>query len=323
MGSPSSADFRLLLIESPPSRRGSPEKPVTASSPPPSRPLTLAAAAVLLSIFLTLHVTLIIFHKPLAAWSNFATPPYHSIPLNTGPQPGGVDGVNSLSGTTGVGAAEGFFNLLSLHPEELQQATTIGSAPIVEAFESRCGFNMSQPTADLPCLEPLGFVHISPIFPETFADQLDIIIPTIRNLNFLEQWRAFLEPYHLIILQDGDPSVPLSVPPWCDFELHTRTEIEATLKENAWIISTHDSSLRAYGFLVSRKRYIYTIDDDTLPLPNGENPVALHMRNLLTNSTPHYFNTLYDPFAPGKDFVRGYPYSLRAGVPTAISHGLW
>ncbi len=25
----------------------------------------------------------------------------------------------------------------------------------------------------------------------------------------------------------------------------------------------------------------------------------------------------------GTDFVRGYPFSLREGVPTAVSHGLW
>jgi len=25
----------------------------------------------------------------------------------------------------------------------------------------------------------------------------------------------------------------------------------------------------------------------------------------------------------GADFVRGYPFSLREGVPTAVSHGLW
>jgi hypothetical protein len=29
------------------------------------------------------------------------------------------------------------------------------------------------------------------------ADQLDIVIPTIRNLDFLEQWRPFFQPYHL------------------------------------------------------------------------------------------------------------------------------
>ncbi len=48
-----------------------------------------------------------------------------------------------------------------------------------------------------------------------------------------------------------------------------------------------------------------------------------HIRNLLTPSTPYFFNTLYDPYREGADFVRGYPFSLREGVPTAISHGLW
>jgi len=32
---------------------------------------------------------------------------------------------------------------------------------------------------------------------------------------------------------------------------------------------------------------------------------------------------LYDPYRDGADFVRGYPFSLREGVSTAVSHGLW
>lgn len=48
-----------------------------------------------------------------------------------------------------------------------------------------------------------------------------------------------------------------------------------------------------------------------------------HIRNLLTPSTPYFFNTLYDPYREGADFVRGYPFSLREGVTTAVSHGLW
>ena len=72
-------------------------------------------------------------------------------------------------------------------------------------------------------------------------------------------------------------------------------------------------------------KYIYTIDDDCFVAknPSGEDINALeqHIRNLLTPSTPFFFNTLYDPYAPGSDFVRGYPFSLREGVPTAVSHG--
>ncbi len=76
---------------------------------------------------------------------------------------------------------------------------------------------------------------------------------------------------------------------------------------------------------VSKKRYIYTIDDDCFVAkdPSGESINALqqHIRNLLTPSTPRFFNTLYDPFAEGADFVRGYPFSWRQGAPTAVSHG--
>ncbi|CAN1318216.1 UDP-arabinopyranose mutase 1 [Linum perenne] len=59
--------------------------------------------------------------------------------------------------------------------------------------------------------------------------------------------------------------------------------------------------------------------------PSGEeiNALGQHIQNLLTPSTPNFFNTLYDPYREGADFVRGYPFSLREGVPTAISHGLW
>jgi len=59
--------------------------------------------------------------------------------------------------------------------------------------------------------------------------------------------------------------------------------------------------------------------------PTGKDIDALaqHIKNLLCPSTPLFFNTLYDPYAPGADFVRGYPFSLREGVPTAVSHGLW
>ncbi|KAJ8514037.1 hypothetical protein OPV22_004471 [Ensete ventricosum] len=37
-------------------------------------------------------------------------------------------------------------------------------------------------------------------------DELDIVIPMTRNLDFLEMWRPFIQPYDLFIVQDGDPS---------------------------------------------------------------------------------------------------------------------
>ncbi|TQE12928.1 hypothetical protein C1H46_001574 [Malus baccata] len=101
-------------------------------------------------------------------------------------------------------------------------------------------------------------------------DDLDIVVPTIRNLDFLEMWRPIFQPYHLIIVQDG---LRLSL-------------------------------LRFLGF---KKKYIFTIDDDCFVAkePSGKeiNALSQHIRNLLTPSTPLFFNTLYDPFANGADFV--------------------
>lgn len=53
------------------------------------------------------------------------------------------------------------------------------------------------------------------------------------------------------------------------------------------------------------------------------NALQQHITNLLSPSSPFFFNTLYDPYREGADFVGGYPFSLREGVPTAVSHGLW
>ena len=69
-------------------------------------------------------------------------------------------------------------------------------------------------------------------------------------------------------------------------------------------------------------------DDSCLPIkaPSvGAEIDALqqHATNLATPSTPYFFNTLYDPYRKGADFVAAYPFSLREGLPTAVSHGLW
>ncbi|XP_074557205.1 UDP-arabinopyranose mutase 3-like [Curcuma longa] len=158
-------------------------------------------------------------------------------------------------------------------------------------------------------------------------DELDIVIPTIRNLDFLEMWRPFFQPYHLIIVQDGDPNKTIKVPEGFDYELYNRNDINRILGPKANCISFKDSACRCFGYMVSKKKYIYTIDDDCFVAkdPSGKDINALkqHIENLLTPSTPHFFNTLYDPYREGADFVRGYPFSLREGAPTAVSHGLW
>jgi reversibly glycosylated polypeptide / UDP-arabinopyranose mutase len=93
-------------------------------------------------------------------------------------------------------------------------------------------------------------------------DELDIVIPTIRNLDFLEMWRPFFQPYHLIIVQDGDPTKKIKVPEGFDYELYNRNDINRILGPRASCISFKDSACRCFGYMVSKKKYIYTIDDD-------------------------------------------------------------
>ena len=68
-------------------------------------------------------------------------------------------------------------------------------------------------------------------------------------------------------------------------------------------ISFKSAACRCFGFLVSKKKYVYTIDDDcfvaTDPLSKEPiNVMAGHLRNLLTPSTPYFFNTMRAPLRP-------------------------
>lgn len=151
---------------------------------------------------------------------------------------------------------------------------------------------------------------------------MDIIIPTIRDLSFLEKWRPFFEKHHLIIIKDGDPDVKVTVPEGFDYEMYDRRDIEKELGDKAWAISFKDSACRCFGFLKSKSKYVFTIDDDCLPAKDSYgnliDPIKQHLENLESPCFPDYFNTLYDG-----EFVRGYPFELRKGKPTVISHGLW
>jgi len=37
--------------------------------------------------------------------------------------------------------------------------------------------------------------------PSQWPTLLDIVIPTVRDLEFLEDWRPFIEPFHIILIQ--------------------------------------------------------------------------------------------------------------------------
>ncbi|EFJ31845.1 UDP-arabinopyranose mutase-like protein [Selaginella moellendorffii] len=165
------------------------------------------------------------------------------------------------------------------------------------------------------------------------AKDLDIVILVSKGLgSSLASWRSILKPYHLLIVIDEEEEEIQQHLHGLDFALYSTADANCEL-ERCNLLGAKDRSAlaaaRAFALLASTRRYLAFLDlSSAAPATDpatGDaiDPFQQHLTNLRSPSTPFFFNTLYDPFRPGADFVRGYPFSLRTGVPTAISHGLW
>lgn len=256
----------------------------------------------------------------------------------------GAQLLSSFPSTTGSGIPAAIKHVLSsFAPVDENAKDFYGAQEAVSKLEAECGWDPATSSFDKEdCIsyrvEFDGRRVLTPFLSVSPKD-VHIVVPSIRDLEFLEKWKSVLYRFDFILVQDGDPAKHLKIPEWVNYELYNRVDIEKSLGDSSWVISAEDASIRNFGFLVSNRTYVYTLDDDCLPAAEPirymsrekqtdeggfvVNAFEGHLQNLLTPSTPHFYNTLYDPYAPGADFVRGYPYSMRDGVPTAISHGLW
>ncbi|MBA0797108.1 hypothetical protein Gohar_007831, partial [Gossypium harknessii] len=159
-------------------------------------------------------------------------------------------------------------------------------------------------------------------------DEVDIVIGALRSdlTTFMNEWRPMFSRFHVIIVKDPDLKEELKIPEGFNLDVYGKPDIDQVVGSSTSILFS-GYSCRYFGYLVSRKKYIISVDDDCLPArdPKGflVDAVAQHISNLTNPATPFFFNTLYDPYAEGADFVRGYPFSLRGGVKCALSCGLW
>ena len=165
--------------------------------------------------------------------------------------------------------------------------------------------------------------------PDIRPEEVDVVVVALQpDLGFLEEWRAILRGCHLIVVQGCEFAAPVRVPGGLDADIYTQHDVAKTLGPDlAKVLKFTGHRCKSFGYLVARRRYVITLDGDCVPArdPAGNvvSPIVGHLSNLKTPATPFFFNTLYDPYVEGTDFVRGYPFSLREGVPTAVSHGLW
>ncbi|CAN1271519.1 Probable UDP-arabinopyranose mutase 5 [Linum perenne] len=158
--------------------------------------------------------------------------------------------------------------------------------------------------------------------------EVDIVIGAVQSdlRPLMSAWKPIFSRYHLIIVKDPDLKDDLQIPEGFKVDVYTKSDIDSVVGGSS-SIAFSGYSCKYFGFLVSRKKYVVSIDDDCVPANDTDgflvDPVAQHVRNLATPATPFFFNTLYDPYREGADFVRGYPFSLRSGVTCGLSCGLW
>ncbi|XP_075634923.1 putative UDP-arabinopyranose mutase 5 [Castanea sativa] len=183
----------------------------------------------------------------------------------------------------------------------------------------------------LSFIDGLKIQHIhTPVLPTTniMDDEVDIVIGALHSdlTTFMNEWRPVFSQFHLIIVKDPDLSGEIQIPEGFNVDVYTRSDIDQVVGSSTSILFS-GYSCRYFGYLMSRKKYVISIDDDCIPAKDNEGSlvdiVAQHITNLITPATPFFFNTLYDPYRKGADFVRGYPFSLREGVTCALSCGLW
>ncbi|XP_057462312.1 probable UDP-arabinopyranose mutase 5 [Actinidia eriantha] len=159
--------------------------------------------------------------------------------------------------------------------------------------------------------------------------EIDIVIGAVQSdlTSFMEEWRPIFSRYHLIIVKDPDLKEELKVAGGFNVNVYTKSDIDRVVGSSSSTVLFSGYSCRYFGYLMSRKKYIISVDDDCSLAKDNKGDmidiVAQHVSNLTTPATPFFFNTLYDPYRKGADFVRGYPFSLRNGVACALSCGLW
>lgn len=154
------------------------------------------------------------------------------------------------------------------------------------------------------------------------SSKVFLVIPTIRNLDFLKSWGGTFSECHLIIVEDRpEPEIKPGNLKAKSIRHFTWKNIEKDLGKNGWIISRKNAGIRCYGFWKAYQAgadVIMTIDDDTYP--TEDNFVEKHLDSLNFKKAEGWF-----PVYPDPDwmYTRGFPYKIRNRLPVMVSHGLW
>lgn len=149
-----------------------------------------------------------------------------------------------------------------------------------------------------------------------------LVIPTIRNLDFLPFWEDEFKDCHLIIIEDH-PIQQIATPNhgFLSVAHFTWNNIHHDFGKNEWIFSRQNAGIRSYGFwkaYLQGADVVITLDDDCYPAEKGF--VEKHVNNLMCMAPNNWFPTFPHP---DYQYTRGFPYDVRNAHRVGISHGLW
>jgi hypothetical protein len=149
-----------------------------------------------------------------------------------------------------------------------------------------------------------------------------LVVPTIRSLHFLSEWKKQFSKCNLLIVEDH-PDIQIKDPQeqFKNIFHYSWKDIQKDFRGDEWIFSRKNAGIRSYGFWKAHQLgadCIITLDDDCFPVDN--NFVEQHIANLTTRAPHKWFATF-----PHPDFVftRGFPYTIRHKHTIVMSHGLW
>lgn len=154
--------------------------------------------------------------------------------------------------------------------------------------------------------------------------EIAIIIPTIRSLNFLKQWRQEFRDCIGIIIEDHKKQEIETPTKYFKKVYHyTWNDIDKDLGKNSWIMPRKNAGIRSYGFWKAwqlKTDIIITLDDDCYPVGWTGYFIQQHLKNLSL-----FAPIDWQPTFPHRKYMytRGIPYGIRDQKEVVISHGLW
>jgi reversibly glycosylated polypeptide/UDP-arabinopyranose mutase len=155
------------------------------------------------------------------------------------------------------------------------------------------------------------------------ALKIAVVIPTIRDLDFLKEWVSEFKNCYGIIIEDRAEKKIVSPKKYFKKLFHySWQEIDRELGDRSWIIPRRNAGIRNYGFLKAYELgadITITLDDDCFPI-KGQNFLQSHLDNLSLSAPDDWF-----PTYPHRKFypTRGFPYDIRNKKEVVMSHGLW